>query len=95
RMLLRRGALAGSAASPAHPHILDPRTSRPVLAKRAAWALAPSAAEADALSTAFFVMSPDEVRRYCESHGDVSAMLAVDATRGTKVARFGTWHLVT
>lgn len=89
RVLLAGRALAGSAASPSHPHIFDPRTGRPALGKRGAWALAPSAAEADALSTAFFVMPADEVRRYCDAHANVSAMLAADAPGGPQVVRFG------
>ena len=40
-----------------------------------AWAIAPTAAEADALSTAFMVMSEEEVRDYCRRHPEVSAHL--------------------
>ena len=36
---------------------------------------APTAAEADALSTAFFVLGVEGARRYCEAHPEVGALL--------------------
>jgi thiamine biosynthesis lipoprotein len=56
-------------------HLLDPRTGRPVTGVFTATAIAPSAAEADALSTAFYVMRPDEVGRFCDTRPDVAAIL--------------------
>ena len=56
-------------------HLLDPRTGRPVTDIYTATAIAPSAAEADALSTAFYVMRPDEVGRFCETRPNVAAIL--------------------
>jgi thiamine biosynthesis lipoprotein len=38
--------------------------------------LGPTAALADALSTAFSVMSLDEVENYCREHPDISAIIA-------------------
>jgi thiamine biosynthesis lipoprotein len=55
-------------------HIIDPRTGRLVKEQRAAWALAKTAAEADALSTAFMVTSLDTVERYCKERPGVSAL---------------------
>ena len=43
-------------------HLLDPRTGRPVTGIFTATAIASSAAEADALSTAFYVMGPGACR---------------------------------
>jgi hypothetical protein len=37
--------------------------------------LAPTAAEADALSTAFFVGGVDLARRYCDAHPGIGAIL--------------------
>ncbi|MEM9354454.1 MAG: FAD:protein FMN transferase [Planctomycetota bacterium] len=54
-------------------HVIDPRTGWPVEGVSTATAIAPTAAEADALSTAFFVMSLDEVEAYCEEHPGVGA----------------------
>jgi thiamine biosynthesis lipoprotein len=56
-------------------HILDPRTGWPAQGKRVAISLTKTAAEADALSTAFYVMDIDSIRQYCENHPDVRAMI--------------------
>lgn len=55
-------AVSVSAASAAQPHILDPTSGEPVSRCLGAWALASSAAEADALSTALMVMPPQAIR---------------------------------
>jgi thiamine biosynthesis lipoprotein len=76
-------------------HIIDPRTARPVEGKSASWASAPDAATADALSTAFIVMSPDEVKQYCASHSEVLGMIVTgersSKTQKEKILRFGPW----
>jgi thiamine biosynthesis lipoprotein len=69
-------AVSGSAQSGRGPHIIDPRTGRPA-ANLAAWAMAPTAAEADALSTAFMVMSAAQVRAFCRRRPEVSALVAM------------------
>ncbi len=81
-----------SASGIAHKrHIMDPRSGRPVEGKLGAWALCESGAVADALSTAFTVMSVDEVRAYAQRHPEASAMVAVRKAGGREVMRFGTW----
>jgi uncharacterized protein (TIGR03663 family) len=72
--------------------IYDPRTGRPVEGRAGAWAVAPRAAEADALSTAFFVMPPDAVEVYCDRHPEVSAMLLVEENGRSRLLRFGRWR---
>jgi len=73
---LRDRALSGSGFSERGEHIIDPRTARPVpSAKFNAWALAPTAALADALSTAFLVMDEPEIEAFCSAHPDVGAVL--------------------
>jgi len=47
--------------------------------------LAPSAALADALSTAFFVMGVEKARRCCENWADVGAILLPFPDKGNKV----------
>ena len=47
----------------------------PAQGKIATWSIAPDAARADALSTAFMVMTPEEVRDYCADHPQVRALL--------------------
>ena len=46
-------------------HILDPRTGWPAEGVLSVTVLAPTAAEADALSTAFYVMGPEAALSYC------------------------------
>jgi len=89
RVRLRSGALSGSGNTLHGPHILDPRTGQPASQAVAAWATAPSAALADALSTAFMVMSPAEVQDYCARHDDVSAALALGGPDRMRLAAFG------
>ena len=91
RLRLADRALSGSATT-ARRHIIDPRTRRPAEGTVASWVLAPTAAEADSLSTAFVVMSPEEVERYCREH-DVSAMLAVGRRDDYAIVRFGPWPI--
>lgn len=57
------------------PHIIDPRTAKPVKGKLAAWACAPDAATADALSTAFMIMSTNRVKKFCSHNPQVQAMI--------------------
>ena len=67
-------------------HILDPRTGYPpdngVLS---ATVIAPNAAQADALSTAFFVMGPEGASAYCDSHPEVGALMMIQKSQSDKV----------
>jgi thiamine biosynthesis lipoprotein len=75
RLWLLNQAIGASGTAVRGAHIIDPRTGRPAEGKFRAWAIAPTAAEADALSTAFMVMADDEVNEYCRCHSDISAHL--------------------
>ena len=88
---LRDRALSGSGHLVHGDHIIDPRTGRPVEGRAGAWAAAPSAAMSDALSTAFMVMSVDEVQRYCDRHADISGMVAAQGPSGIDRTQFGAW----
>jgi len=76
-------------------HIIDPRTAQPVEAKCAAWACAPAAGTADALSTAFMIMTSDQVKQYCSTHSDILAMLTQEEpgkkAQKANVLHFGLW----
>jgi len=61
RFFLTHISLSGSGLAVKGAHILDPRTGRPALQQRRAWALADTAAESDALSTACMVLSEPEL----------------------------------
>jgi thiamine biosynthesis lipoprotein len=83
---LRDRALATSGATYQHfaynhrklGHLLDPRSGRPAEGIASATAFAPTAAEADALATAFYVLGVEPTRRYCERHPEVGAVLLPD-----------------
>ena len=60
-------------------HLLDPRTGRPAEGTASASAVAATAAEADALSTAFFVTGADAAAGYCEPRPGVGAVVLPDA----------------
>ena len=59
-------------------HILDPRVGRPADACRSVTVVAASAAEADALATAAFVLGPEAGRRLVESRGGLALFVAAD-----------------
>jgi thiamine biosynthesis lipoprotein len=61
RFSLRNTSLSGSGLAVKGSHILDPRTGQPALRQNRAWALADTAAESDALSTACMVLSEPEL----------------------------------
>lgn len=61
RFLLANTSLSGSGLAVKGKHILDPRTGLPALRQNRAWALADSAAESDALSTACMVLREPEL----------------------------------
>jgi thiamine biosynthesis lipoprotein len=69
-------------------HILDPRTGQPATGVVSATVVAPTAAEADALSTAFYVMGPDGAGAYCQSHPHVAALLLCPGSRPGSLERF-------
>jgi thiamine biosynthesis lipoprotein len=80
QFFIRRGRRYG--------HILDPRTGRPAEGLYSATVIAPTAAEADALSTAFYVMGPDAVAAYCAEHRQIAALLVAPADREGEVRVF-------
>ena len=88
-ILLRDRALSGSGTSVRGRHIIDPRTGRPAGGPVRAWASSPSGAVSDALSTAFMIMSPAEIERYCGEHGDTWAILLIRDASGRRLERFG------
>ncbi len=78
RVLLKERALSGSGTEAKGRHIKDPRTGGPAEQCLAAWASHPRAAVADALSTAFMVLNPGDVRAYCTRHPETWALLVID-----------------
>jgi thiamine biosynthesis lipoprotein len=76
-------------------HIIDPRTGQPAAGKSAAWVCVADPAYADGLSTAFMVMSPDEIKRYCLARPEAKALVILrdEEHRPLKdrILHFGPW----
>ncbi len=85
-------ALSGSGIEIRGRHIFDPREGRPATGKIATWSVCLSAATADALSTAFMVLSPKEVEQYCHDHPDTCAMLLLERGGRSRYVWFGDWQ---
>lgn len=66
-------------------HILDSRTGWPAEQVLSVTVVAPTAAEADALSTAFFVLGVEKTQEYCDNNPNVSALLIPPPTHGRKL----------
>ena len=75
-LLLSGTALSASGLAVKGSHLIDPRTRRPAARTSRAWASSQSAAVADALSTAFFVMNDGDVAAFCAAHPGIGAALA-------------------
>jgi thiamine biosynthesis lipoprotein len=97
KVWLRDRGLATSAASYQNVeargrrmgHIIDPRTGWPAEGMSSATVLAPTAAEADALATAFFIQGMDWCREYCGRNPEVSAVLLADDAEDPVVLNLG------
>jgi thiamine biosynthesis lipoprotein len=63
-------------------HVLDPRTGAPAEGILSTSVLCTRAADADALSTAFFVGGPELARRYCDQHAEVLVLSTPDDGSG-------------
>ena len=59
-------------------HVIDPRTGCPAAGTASASVLAPTAAAADALSTAFFVQGVEAARRYIQPRPGLAALMLAD-----------------
>lgn len=72
---LAHAALSGSGLTVKGEHLIDPRTGGPAARSTRTWALAPTAALSDALSTAFFVWSDQAIAAFCAEHPEIGAAL--------------------
>ena len=63
-------------------HILDPRTGWPVEGMLSVTVTAPTATEADALSTAFYVMGLEPAAEFCRQHPEIGAILVPPLKEG-------------
>ena len=97
RFDLKEGAVSGSGRQKGQ-HIIDPRfkDAGPVEGRLAAWAIAPDAIAADASSTAFMMLSDEEISDYCLANEGTAAIIlphvSSDNSSGQAVKSYGQWE---
>ena len=91
---LKHRALSGSGLQKGH-HIINPRTGKPIEDRLAAWASTSDGATSDALSTAFMVMAPEEIKEYCMRNPDTQGLVMLkdreDDENRNPLLKFGDW----
>lgn len=93
-VLLQNASMSTSGSSVQHfrhagkryGHILDPRTGWPVSELLSVTVIAPNAALADALSTAFYVIGIEKALEYCDNHSEVGTILIPPPSQGRKLS---------
>ena len=72
-------------------HILDPRTGQPAEGVLSVTVTAPTAALADGLSTAFFVMGLEPTFQFCREHAELAVLMVLpaSATGGYRIETLG------
>lgn len=73
-------------------HIIDPRSGRPAEGVLSVTVVAPDAATADALGTAFFVMGRESIEKYCAEHPDLGVLVTRPGKRAGEL-EIDTWGL--
>ena len=73
KIKLKDKALSGSGTEVKGEHIINPETGNPATRHLAAWAVHPSAACSDALSTAFMMMDAGSIEKLCKGIPETSA----------------------
>ena len=91
RVLNRALATSGSAVQfflqggRRYGHLLDPRTGRPAENSLSTTVIAPTAAEADALSTACYVMGRDAALEYCHARREIGLIHISPGTQNNSI----------
>ena len=91
RVLDRALATSGSAAQfflcegKRYGHILDPRTGRPAEGTLSATVIAPTAAEADAISTACYVMGRDAALEFCRKRTELGLIFVTPGKKSGSI----------
>jgi len=72
-------------------HLIDPRTGEPASGPASVTVLAPTAAMADALSTAFYLLGPDAALSYVREHPEIGVVVVEPghSTPGPRLLTFG------
>lgn len=83
---LENQALSGSGTEVKGAHIINPKSGKPARRHLAAWAIHPSAAKADALSTAFMMMEQDTIKALCKEDPAITAYVVNQDERLIKIS---------
>ena len=89
-LAMENGAISSSSQIE-QSHIIDPKTGDTISVSKAAWSSAPNAIMADGLSTAFMIMSHEEITALCEDNPKIGAM-TWDGAKGDEIKTFGAWE---
>ncbi len=82
-------AVSGSGRLRQGEHIVDPSTGKPADRAWGVWVIAESATLADALSTAFMLMTPDEIRSCVDTSDDFTAIVFEETDSGVELCMYG------
>lgn len=88
-LAMKQGAISSSSQME-QSHIVSPETGVVVAQSKAAWSKAPSAIQADGLSTAFMILSDQQIKTLCEKHPTVGAMVWQNSEHES-VKTYGGW----
>ncbi|MCB0731350.1 MAG: FAD:protein FMN transferase [Ignavibacteriae bacterium] len=86
-IILKNNSLSGSGKQKLN-HIINPINNLPVTQNIGCWALAKSAAVSDALSTAFMLMSAEQVLELCSNNNEISGMIILKESDNLKLEDF-------
>ena len=78
-------------------HIIDPETTKPVTGNIATWVMTDDVAVADALSTAFMIMTDQQIAIYCNESEQTKALkisTLSDTVNTPNIKYFGDWKTV-
>ena len=70
-------------------HILDPRTGWPAEGVLSTTVVAPTAAESEALSTAFYVLGSERTRNWCDDHSQIGCLMLCPGEAAGQLAIHG------
>ena len=91
KIFLKNRSVSGSGVRKGQ-HIIDPRNGVPQENRLAAWALAPDGVKSDAFSTAFMVMTREEIQAFCGMHEDIQGLIVAGGDGEDCTVKFGRWR---
>ncbi|MEE9432290.1 MAG: FAD:protein FMN transferase [Melioribacteraceae bacterium] len=79
-IILTNTSLSGSGKQKGS-HIINPKTGKPIIERAGAWAMTKSAAQSDAMSTTFMIMSIEKIHHLCNTHNYISGLVIQNDTK--------------